>query len=91
MTISHPQPIEEIREAAARDGADLAVITGLARWAACPECWAAPDKPCRTEGTHLARVTRARGYGLITEAQLGLVLHEVGVFNASTVIPDGAR
>ena len=80
-----------LREAAGRDGADLAVITTLARFTTCPVCWSVPIKPCRADGTHLLRVTRARQHGLITEAQLALVLHEVGVFTAASVLPAGAR
>jgi len=68
-TIREARRLEELGAEAAREAASLAVITGLARMATCPECWSVPSRSCRVSGTHVARFVRARQLGLITEAQ----------------------
>jgi hypothetical protein len=72
------------------------VICGLARTASCGYCRARPHQPCVAggsgmEGCHVARFVRAARRGLITPADLDLVLAAAGdgMFDGAAVVPDG--
>src|SRR5579859_1236650 len=67
----------------------------LARLAYCGYCHAGPWEPCRTgrkgaSGDHLARFARAERCGLISAADLDVILAAAGdgMFNGATVIND---
>ena len=68
----------------------LAEITADALHANCGagDCWAEPGRPCScAPGTHLARYARARRKGLLSGADMSVVLDAAGdVFEPSTVI-----
>ena len=68
---------------------------GLARLAYCGYCHAGPWDPCRTgrngaSGDHLARFARAERCGLISAADLDVILAAAGdgMFSGATVILD---
>ncbi len=64
-------------------------ICEQARQVACV-CGAAPGQPCGIvpAGVHMARVSRARAHGLLGHADVSWVIHQAGVHNEFTVVPD---
>lgn len=72
----------------------LADIIEDARVVPCGQCWAQPPGPCTVAGEpgyHLARFGRARRRGLLTEADMAVVLEAAGVITNATIVRDGAR
>jgi hypothetical protein len=65
-----------------------------ARKVNCGECWQVPLKPCTQapEGDHVARFGRAARRGLISGAELVMVLSRFAAFTTATVVetPGGA-
>ena len=73
----------EALETALRD------ISAAALNATCGKCWAFAGQSCDTPypgGTHAARLARAARKGLITSADLMLVLDTLDAFTAATVL-----
>jgi hypothetical protein len=70
----------------------LAEITTQAMPATCGHCWARSGTECvGGEGVHLARFARARRRGLLTEADMRVVLDAAGwVSPPGTVVPGTA-
>ena len=70
------------------------VICELTRLANCGHCWARPHQPCvagrhGAEGYHLARFARAARRGLLSGADMDLVLAAAdSVFTGATVVYD---
>jgi len=70
------------------------VICELARLANCGHCWARPHQPCvpgrhGAEGYHLARFARAARRGLLSAADMDVVLAAAGsVFTGATLVYD---
>ena len=56
-----------------------------AQAAACPLCG---PGPCACEGTHLARIARARAGQLITAGDFASVIADADVFTGTTVVID---
>jgi hypothetical protein len=67
----------------------LREISEAALGANCGHCWAEPGEPCSTAlsgGTHVARFARAARKGLITSADLSLVLDVLDGFSEGSVL-----
>ena len=86
-----------LRAAAAEDSSGPRTLHGiceLARLAACTQCHAAGlEWPCVSSGAgpdgfHVARFAATRRRGLITTADMGVVLETAGAFSNATVIYD---
>jgi hypothetical protein len=84
MTDTIPQPTRT-----------LADTIGDTRAVPCGQCWAQPPTPCAKGGPpgyHLARFGRARRRGLLSEADLAVVLEAAGyVYTNATIIYGGER
>ena len=73
--------------------AALSEIAAAALAANCGYCWASPGAPCATlhpGGTHVARFARAYRKGLITSADLSLVLDTLDGFTGASVLYEAA-
>ena len=69
--------------------AALREISEASLGANCGFCWSPPGHPCVTadpDGTHVARYARAARKGLITSADLALILDALGVFTEASVL-----
>lgn len=67
----------------------LREISAAALLATCGHCWAEPGASCTTAlsgGTHTARFARAARKGLITSADLSLVLDVLDGFTGASVL-----
>ena len=84
VTATRPPAARSLRE-----------ICQAARQANCGECWQVPGVPCTRgpEGDHVARFGRATRRGLISGAELVLVLGPFSAFTTATVVetPGGVR
>ena len=72
----------------------LREISEAALSANCGFCWSPPGEPCVTQhpaGMHVARYARAMRKGLLTSADLALVLDEVGVFTEASVLYEAGQ
>lgn len=69
-----------------------AEVCAEARRVPCGHCWRERGLPCVTnpdtaaEGLHMARFIRAHRKGLISETELGAVLHAASVLTHGSVI-----